>query len=622
MNIKILNSQLVSQIAAGEVIERPSSVVKELLENSLDAKATEIKLEIDGGGIKLIRLTDNGGGIDKEDLELALARHATSKIQSFDDLENVASLGFRGEALASISSVSRFKLISRVAHASAGWQISKTGETTELTLQPASHPVGTTVEVSDLFFNIPVRRKFLRTEQTEFNHILEIVGRIALSRFDVEFLVKHNDKTIWSLPVAKNAKECVERVGKILNEEFPEHAYAIDFGNDSLKLAGWISEPIYNRSQPDQQYLYINGRVIRDKTLSHGIRQAYQDVMMQGRHPVVVLYLTIDPTLVDVNVHPTKAEVRFRDSRLIHDFVVRGLKVALAKSVTGTIQETNEYGGLTTQKASSFTLNEPTAKYERSNFSPSSNFRSVDPNAFNLKKKSWPREEDDFTITTKINESPRHPQDEPKTNNNMTIGDDMAQEFSGPLGLALAQLHGTYILAENEAGLVIVDAHAAHERINYQKLKNLYNSEAIPSQEELLPIAITFNDGEMNCVEANNSILQKLGFTITPTSPNSVLVRATPVLLQDANIEQLVKDVIADLMENESEDSLVKKTNKILATMACHSSVRANRKLTIEEMNVLLRTIEATEHGGQCGHGRPTWVPFTMANLAKLFSRT
>jgi DNA mismatch repair protein MutL len=481
MNIKILDSHLVSQIAAGEVIERPSSVVKELLENSLDAGATEINLEIKNGGISLIRLRDNGCGIAKDDLQLALSRHATSKISSFDDLEHVKSLGFRGEALASIGAVSRFKLLSKIASEAAGWQIATEGESAEISLQPISHPVGTTVEVSDLFFNVPVRRKFLRSEQTELNHILEIVGRLALSRFDVGFLLKANDKVIWSLPVAKTPAEAIARVGEIVSAEFPENAFAIDLGGDSLKLTGWIAKPSYTRSQPDQQYLYINGRIIRDKTLAHAVRQAYQDVMVPGRHPLVVLYLDIDPTLVDVNVHPTKAEVRFRDSRLIHDFVARGLKDALAASmVTLRNIASEEYTNTIAKPLPPLKAAEQLALYESG--SGFAELSAVDPNSFSLKSnKLWHKGGDDnlaafankadeVIVYQNVNKTPSESEQ------------SFAAIFSPPLGFALAHLHGTYILAENKEGLIIVDAHAAHERITYEKLKTYIIQQRSPAK--------------------------------------------------------------------------------------------------------------------------------------------
>jgi len=603
MNIKILDSHLVSQIAAGEVIERPSSVVKELLENSLDAGATEINLEIEKGGARLIKLRDNGSGIVKEELKLALSRHATSKIQSLEDLENVRSLGFRGEALASISSVARFKLASRVADATHGWQVVVEGESHVLLLQPNSHPVGTTVEVSDLFFNIPVRRKFLRSEQTEFGHILELVGCLALSRFDVEFLLKHNSKVILKLTPAKTSKECINRVGEIVGKEFAQNALSIDIGSDSLGLTGWVSQPNYTRSQPDLQYLYINGRVVRDKIISHAIRQAYQDVIYQQRYPVVILYLNLDPTLVDVNVHPAKAEVRFRDSRLIHDFVAKGLKEVLTAGraisapdmllaptpPTYAPAPTAIYGASRQQSLSLVAAEESRVYDELANF------------ASGIATSSSPS-----FIKSLINDHD-------------VLHDNLSAIH--PLGFALAQLHGVYILAQNQDGLILVDAHAAHERINYEQLKSTYGAELIPMQTLLVPIALTLNNSEINCVESNFELLRKFGFEITRSSPENILVRCVPVLLQDADVDQLIHDVIADLLTHDCVDSIVENSNKILATIACHSSVRAKRKLSIDEMNALLRKLEQTDNGDQCGHGRPTWVHLTLSNLDKLFLR-
>ena len=589
--IKVLDSHLVSQIAAGEVVERPSSVVKELLENSLDAKASEINLEIEKGGAKLIRLRDNGGGIVKDDLKLALSRHATSKINTLEDLEHVKSLGFRGEALASISSIAQFKLTSKVADAASGWQVVAGGESQELLLQPGPHPVGTTVEVSDLFFNIPVRRKFLRTEQTEFNHILEMFGRISLSRFDVEFLLKHNGKIIWSLPLANTPKGRVNRVGEVIGKEFTENAYVIDIGSESLGLTGWVSHPGYTRSQPDFQYLYINGRIVRDKTLSHAIRQAYQDVTYGQRYPVVVLYLNIDPTLVDVNVHPTKAEVRFRDSRLVHDFVTKSLQDALAIGQSGAYKA-------------------PTQQAERKEYVP---YQRSLPLEAAEERETYGRLTS-FAKDIATSKTVALPVAIP-------IKKPEIEDGIPPLGFALAQLHGTYILAQNQHGLIVVDSHAAHERINYEKLKDAYHSSLIPMQMMLVPLTLTLNNTEINCVETNSELLKNFGFTLTRSGPENILVRSIPVLLQDVDIEQLIKDLIADLLTHDSLDSGIESSNKILATMACHSSVRAKQKLSIDEMNALLRTLEKTDRGDQCGHGRPTWIEMTLPSLAKLFLR-
>ncbi|MDR1057147.1 MAG: DNA mismatch repair endonuclease MutL [Coxiellaceae bacterium] len=578
--IKILDPCLVSQIAAGEVIERPSSVVKELLENSLDANATEISLEIEKGGTKLIRLRDNGSGIAKDDMKLALSRHATSKISTFGDLEHIKSLGFRGEALASIASVTQFTLISKVKDATNGWQVTIDSESQELCLAPSAHPVGTTVEVSDLFFNVPVRRKFLRTEQTEFNHILEMFGHIALSRFDVEFLLKHNGKVIWSLLLAKTPKEQVSRVGEVIGKEFIENAYIIDVGSESLDLTGWISHPNYTRSQPDLQYLYINGRVVRDKTLSHAIKQAYQDVIYGQRYPVVVLYLSIDPTLVDVNVHPTKAEVRFRNSGLVHDFVAQALRNALA--VSQSLSNSQEHVFTTYN----------------------SNFNTYYQKSLLLEAAT---ERETYARLTSFAKE---------------VSEDFATEIKiPPLGFALAQLHGTYILAQNQHSLIVVDAHAAHERINYERLKEAYHSSTIPTQMVLTPFSVTLNSVEINCMEANLELLQKFGFTITRSGSDNMMIRSVPVLLQHADVTQLIKDLVADLLTYNSLDSGVERSNKILATMACHSSIRSKQNLSVDEMNTLLRTIEKTERGSQCGHGRPTWIEVTLSDLGRLFLR-
>ena len=575
MSIKILDPHLVNQIAAGEVIERPSSVVKELLENSLDAGAKEIAIEIAKGGSKLIRVRDDGCGISKAELKLAIKSHATSKIQKLDDLEHIASLGFRGEALASICSVARFKLTSRATDADVGWQIS--GELDDWQLQPAAQPVGTTVEVSDLFFNIPARRKFLRTQQTEFNHILEVVQRLALSYFTVGFFLKHEGKVILQLNPAETKKERTTRVGKIVGTEFAQNALAIDASTSGLQLTGWISRPTYTRSQADLQYFYVNNRMIRDKSLSHAIRQAYRDVVYQQRYPVLVLYLSVDPTLVDVNVHPAKAEVRFRESRMVHDFIAKSLQEALAVT-----KHAYEPVNLTTWQ---------TAKHQ--DFS-------------NYRQQTLPLEVAEEKVGYEDCSSPA------QTPN--------ATELP-TLGFALAQLQNIYILAQDATGLIVVDLHAAHERITYEKFKQSYQKTSIAMQTMLLPLTLRLNKTEINCVEANFSVIQKLGFELTRSGPEKILVRAIPVLLQHADIERLVRDVIADLLTHDSCDSIVESSNKILATMACHSSVRAGQKLSIDAMNALLRELERTARGDCCGHGRPTWLKLSLTDLDRLFMR-
>lgn len=623
MSIKILDSYLVSQIAAGEIIERPSSVVKELLENSLDAGATEINLELEKGGIKLIRLRDNGHGIAKEELKLALSRHATSKIQSISDLDNIKSLGFRGEALASICAVSRFKLISRAADTSLGWQIIVEGESQVLLLEPISHPVGTTIEVQDLFFNLPARRRFLRTEQTELNHILEVIGHMALARFDVEFLVKHNGKTILSLLAAKNPQEKINRVGEIVNKEFAQNALAIEVGVGDLGLSGWISQPNYTRSQPDYQYLFVNGRIVRDRTLSHAIKQAYRDVVYQQRHPVVVLYLQIDPMMVDVNVHPTKAEVRFRDSRMLHDFVAKGLQDALASGSGGAIfLKPAAIETITSKKDFFDVFSSPWQKQMQQQEMPLAVAAECET-CGDFGAKSIPA---DNANTSFSRDSITLAAEQPGAVN-FEFGDFASQHFAPlhfdvpPLGFAIAELHGTYILAQNKEGLILVDAHAAHERINYEKFKQAYNSADISVQTLLMPLIVTLNTIEINCFEANFELFQQFGFDMRCSSPETILVRSVPVLLQQVDLAQLIKDMIADLLTYDNFDTVAIKNNKILATLACHSSVRANRQLTVDEMNVLLRQLEETDNGGQCGHGRPTWVQLNMASIAKLFLR-
>ena len=608
MNIKLLDSHLVNQIAAGEVVERPSSVVKELLENSLDAGATDISITISKGGSELISICDNGSGIAKDDLMLALSRHATSKIQNLEDLEHINSLGFRGEALATICSVARFKLVSRTTDSNVGWQTTTEGDDQVSQLQPSSHPIGTTVEVHDLFFNVPARRKFLRKQQTELNHIIEVVNRIALSRFDIGILLKHNDKTILQLKPAKTQQEKVKRIGKIVGEEFVQAALAIDASCFGMRLSGWISQPTYTRSQADLQYFYVNQRMVRDKMLNHAIRQAYQDVVYHQRYPVVVLYLDIDPTLVDVNVHPTKAEVKFRESRLAHDFVAKVLREALAVGV----KKTESIPGLFATSAADIKSRETTSNLVATP-------KEIKP-LFLDKQQSLPLVvAEEREVYGEINNFAK------KTATLLQKNAEKVETTTSmlfpPLGFALAQLHNVYILAQDKEGLILVDLHAAHERINYEKLKRAYYASSIPMQTLLLPLTLAINQTEVSVVESSLELLKKLGFDVTIIGEEKVLVRTSPVLLQKSDINQLVRDLIADLATHDSADSVAKNINNILATMACHSSVRAGRKLDIYEMDALLRELELTQRGDQCSHGRPTWTRLTMVELDKLFMR-
>lgn len=633
--IALLSQRLANQIAAGEVVERPASVVKEVLENSLDAGASRVDVEVEQGGTKLIRIRDNGVGIYRDDLALALSRHATSKIVDLDDLEQINSLGFRGEALASISSVSRLTLTSRRSDAEgeSGWQVAVAGQDMTAEVTPAAHPEGTSVEVRDLFFNTPARKKFLRKEQTEFNRIDEVVRRIALSRFDVHLSLRHNQRTVHQLHAANSLQEKQRRIGLLCGPAFLEHAVHIDIEAAGLRLWGWVCLPTFSRSQPDQQYFYVNGRVIRDKLVSHAIKQAYRDVLYGGRHPAFVLYLELDPALVDVNVHPTKHEVRFRDQRLVHDFLFRSLHKALAdvrpdQQMNGSAGEHSVetvqagYSGETdaVQNRLGLRVDQETGEL----LEPGNNEGQYGASAAGYQSRlDTSSGERGFSHAQSFG-GHRQGGYAPPT----TLADQSAvyQQLSQdaeipPLGFAVAQLHGVYILAQNAEGLIIVDMHAAHERITYERMKTATDSQGMKAQPLLVPLSVAVSTAEADCVEAEQAGLAELGFTIERVSPESILVRQVPALLARANIEQLVRDVIADIQEYGRSDRITAYRDELLSTMACHGSVRANRQLTIAEMNALLRDMERTERSGQCNHGRPTWAYQSMADLDKLFLR-
>jgi DNA mismatch repair protein MutL len=604
--INLLSQRLANQIAAGEVVERPASVVKELAENSLDAGATRLEIDVQQGGVKLLRVRDNGQGIHKEDLSLALSRHATSKIRDLEDLEAIASLGFRGEALASISSVSRLTLTSKATGADdeSGWQVEVEGQNMDARLQPAVHPQGSTVEVRDLFFNTPARKKFLKTEKTEFARIDEIVKRIALSRFDVHFNLSHNQRTIHSLLPAKSAQEQQRRVGLVCGPSFVENSVFIDSERAGLRLWGWVSLPTFSRSQADLQYFYVNGRIIRDKLVTHAVKQAYRDVLFHGRHPAYVLYLECDPSTVDVNVHPTKHEVRFRESRLVHDFLFSTLHKSLAEVRPSdrfeqtSDQQAQPFGPQSTYAAQSYGPAPISAGPEHQNSlglreaRSSSHYYSPPPSPVSV--------QDQLAVLEKLNQGN---QDVP------------------PLGYAVAQIHGIYILAQNKDGLIIVDMHAAHERITYERMKTACQTEALVMQPLLVPLSIAVSGSEADCVESHQHELLTLGIGIEKLSEESVVVRQIPSILRDSNVEQMVRDVISDMLEYGSSDRIQAHQDELLSTMACHGSVRANRQLTVPEMNGLLRDMEATERSGQCNHGRPTWVYQSLDALDKLFLR-
>lgn len=594
--IALLSQRLANQIAAGEVVERPASVVKELLENCLDAGATRIEIDVESGGGKLIRLRDDGAGIDREDLSLALSRHATSKIVSLEDLEHIASLGFRGEALASISSVSRLALISRSATAEedSAWKVEAEGMQMQPVVSPAAHAQGTTVEVRDLFFNTPARKKFLRTEKTEFSHIEEVVKRIALSRFDVSFVLRHNQRTIYSLKGADSESAKLRRVAQLCGPAFIDNSVSIDMEGPGLRLWGWVSLPTFSRSQTDLQYFYVNGRVVRDRVVSHAVKQAYSDVLYHGRHPAYVLFLELDPALVDVNVHPTKHEVRFRDSRLLHDFLFGSLHRAIAEFSPADRLATGQTTNAPVDYSSTAALLSTQNGLALAD-------RDGPAGTHNLRREFF---------------TPDRVQQQLDAYRKLAADEELP-----PLGYAIAQLHGIYILAQNRDGLILVDMHAAHERITYERLKTAYANEELKVQPLLVPLSIAVSRTEADCAEENHAALGKLGIVLERASDESIVVRQVPSLLRDADIEQLVRDVVSDLVEYGSSERVSAHQDELLSTMACHNSVRANRQLTIPEMNALLRDMEITERSGQCNHGRPTWIFLSLDELDKLFLR-
>ncbi|MFT2109824.1 DNA mismatch repair endonuclease MutL [Marinomonas sp. 2405UD68-3] len=637
--IHLLSPRLANQIAAGEVVERPASVVKELLENSLDAGATQLDIEIEQGGVRQIKIRDNGNGITKDDLALALSRHATSKIHTLDDLESVQTLGFRGEALASISSVSRLLLTSKFRDDDEAWRVEAEGKDMATAIKPASHLHGTTIEVRDLFFNTPARRKFLRTEKTEFSHLEEVLKRIALSRYDVGFRLSHNGKQVYDLRAVGDQMSAEHRLASLLGKKFIENALTLDVEAAGLRLWGWIGLPTFSRSQADLQYFFVNGRVVKDKLVAHAVRQAYRDVLYNGRHPTFVLYLELDPATVDVNVHPTKHEVRFRDGRLVHDFLFSKIHKVLADvrpqssepgvdAATGSSTDV-EMGS--TIKTQSNLLLQPilnSARHiggavgARESFS---NYQRPSIDAGKIRNQL--SAVDGLNRFAEVVSSVDGQQEyvDPETGEVHSTNDVFSVQESNavipPLGFAVAQLHGVYILSENAHGLVVVDMHAAHERILYERMKDAFYRNAIVSQPLLVPINVSVSQSEADIVESDSGAFNRFGFVVERTGLESVMVREVPVVLIDSNVEGLVRDVISDLNENGGTDLLEARANELMGAMACHGSVRANRKLTITEMNSLLRDMEVTERSGQCNHGRPTWTELSMSDLDKLFLR-
>jgi len=610
-HIRKLPQDLVNQIAAGEVVERPSSVVKELVENSLDAGATRIEIDIEDGGSRLIRVRDDGSGIAADELPLAVSAHATSKIASLEDLERVRTLGFRGEALPSIASVSRFALTSRPHDASAAARIEiEAGQASDV--RPAQHPVGTTIEVRDLFHNVPARRKFLRAERTEFGHVDELVKSLALARPQIEFRLSNNGKASRLLRPATDDSALVARIAEILGDEFSQQSLRVEHAGAGLRLSGWVGLPTASRSQADQQYFYVNGRLVRDRIVTHAVRQAYADVLYHGRHPAYVLFLELDPAIVDVNVHPAKTEVRFREGRLVHDFIYRTLNEALAMTRAGSVASVIA-GTSPVPTAEAFAA-------AASGFAGASEWRTQTGLRLGVREPATDYlarlagiPEKDFHIDTT-----RHP------GSSQASSDQSSQAIEHgvpPLGFALAQLAGIYVLAENAQGLILVDMHAAHERITYEKLKSAQVADGIRAQLLLVPLVLAVSAREAACVEEFAADISALGFDISRSGPQSVTVKRYPGLLDGADVGALVRDVLGDFVAHGRSARLEQAHNDILSTMACHGSVRANRRLTLPEMNALLREMEETERSGQCNHGRPTWVQLSVAELDRMFLR-
>ena len=595
MPIRRLSPHLVNQIAAGEVVERPASVVKELIENSLDAGAGQVDVSISEGGIRLIQVRDNGHGIPHSELSLAVASHATSKISDADDLGAIHSLGFRGEALASIAAVSRFELTSRHNDGEHAWKmLDCQADAPEFV--PSNLSSGTRVDVHDLFYNVPARRRFLRTDKTEFSHIEQVFRRLALSHLTSAFSLTHNGKTIFDLKVTDGSDGLKSRISRLLGGDFSANAIYLEHAGAGLALRGWVAQPTYSRSQADQQYFYVNGRVIRDKLVAHAVRQAFSDVLFHGRFPAYVLYLTLDPSRVDVNAHPAKHEVRFRDGRTVHDFIFHCLHKSLSETCAGKQVSVKPDALLNAAKA-------PGRDGTYSSPQTSLNMREA-VNAYNNL----------YGQPLSANQ--------PATVQEATVLPDSADEEDiPPLGYALAQLLGVYILAQNRDGLIIVDMHAAHERITYERLKLQFDQESIRVQPLLVPERISVSQKDVALVEEHQDIIQSLGMLLDVSGPESLLLREIPALLHSQNLNRLVHDVIEDLHAAGSSNRVSELANELLSSMACHGSVRANRQLAVAEMNALLRDMEGTERSGQCNHGRPTWVQIGLADLDKLFDR-
>ncbi len=615
--IQQLPSYLADQIAAGEVVERPASVVKELLENALDSGADQIEIEIEEGGQKSITVNDNGLGIPQQELILAVSRHATSKITTGADLAAVASLGFRGEALASISSVSRFQIVSKYRDEQSAWSLSAEGEGNWSELKPAAGKVGTRVVVKDLFFNTPARKKFLSSVRTEFSHIDQLVKRMMLSRPDVSFKLVHNQKVVRQVSAVKDEISQKKRLTHLMGVEFVAQSLVVEYQTQDISLTGWVGLPTFNRSQADMQYIFVNGRIVRDRLLSYAIKQAYADVIYHGRQPAYVIFIEIPHDMVDVNVHPAKYEVRFANGRWIYDFLRRSIRDAVAKPVvsetgTGKVEQPLESGQ---------------SLHASLNYQAGRNFETATQEALAFQSPSLNVKQQTVNYQASLNSA---------AGTNAMLTEIIQQRRSGEeissnhasdepdaplLGFAKVQIHGVFILAENQQGLVLVDMHAAHERVVYERFKTQWQDQQLISQPLLVPMAMTLEQSQIAVWQRHQSLFEKLGFELEELGPEQLKVTAVPALLAKSDLVQLINDMLADLAVTGQTQLVEESINRVLSTMACHGSVRANRQLTIAEMNALLREMEQTERSDQCNHGRPTWVQLSIQQLDGLFMR-
>jgi DNA mismatch repair protein MutL len=591
MPIRVLPEQLIHQIAAGEVIERPASVIKELIENSIDAGAKRVEVDVEDGGVRLCRVHDDGSGIDSDELSLALSRHATSKITSIDDLERVATLGFRGEALPSIASVARMRLTSRTAASPMGYAIAADNGALSA-VEPAAHPVGTTIEVRDLFFNVPARRKFLRAERTETQHIARMIERLALSAFETAFVLSVGRRSVADFPAASTQLERERRVAQIFGDEFIANALYVEHEATGCRLSGWLCQPTYARAQPDLQHFYLNGRMLRDRLITSALRLGYRDVMFNGRHPAYVLFLEIDAAQVDVNAHPAKLEVRFRDGRHVHDFLFRTVERVLRDTYAG---------------AGSGAPPPANAQSLLSDAAPVSMWPAQGPRQSSLGLRVA-----DWLQPYRHAGAPQAP---------LTSRAEEAPAETPPLGFALAQLHGIYILSQAPQGLILVDMHAAHERTTYERMKAALANGGIATQPLLVPVAVNVSQAEADILEEHASLLASAGLDLVRSGPTHVQVRAVPAFLTTADLDDLVRHLSADLLATGTTRSIEEALNEALGTIACHGAVRANRLLTVPEMNALLREMERTVRSDQCNHGRPTWTYVSLSDLDRMFLR-